>query len=231
MKRTRSDGKIKTDLNAFIKLLPGYNCKDCGFSDCADFAEALISKSTEPERCRYLHQQKNDNLNKLKQLLDNEIEIVAGKKVVGVLDGYIADFFLKPLKDECSCREILYPFYNKKYKAGDLIRYRPLGCPIPHFARILKADRGLITVHMIGPCNRIGSMQKEDFEDIGVCMVGGFIGIVEGEIPKVGQTVRFVPKGCMMQKVHSGVVVQIEGDKAIIEGIDLKVWSLPESAD
>jgi len=28
-----------------------------------------------------------------------------------------------------------------------------------------------------------------------------------------------------MQKVHSGVVVQIEGIKAIIEGIDLKVWA------
>jgi ABC-type sugar transport system ATPase subunit len=71
----------------------------------------------------------------------------------------------------------------------------------------------------IGPCHRIGNMKEEQFEDIGVCMVEGFIGIVDGKLPKVGRTIRFVPEGCMMQKVHSGIVVQIEGDKAIIEGI------------
>jgi len=31
----------------------------------------------------------------------------------------------------------------------------------------------------------------------------------------------------MMQKVHSGVVVQLVGKRAIIEGIDLKVWAPP----
>ncbi|MDK2928789.1 MAG: hypothetical protein PWP73_380, partial [Methanococcus sp.] len=28
----------------------------------------------------------------------------------------------------------------------------------------------------------------------------------------------------MMQKVHSGVVVEVEGNRVLIEGIDLKVW-------
>ena len=42
--------------------------------------------------------------------------------------------------------------------------------------------------------------------------------------PEVGETVRFLPEHCMMQKVHSGVVVHSEGAMLRIEGIDLKVW-------
>lgn len=38
----------------------------------------------------------------------------------------------------------------------------------------------------------------------------------------------FFQRAVWMQKVHSSVIVQMEGDKAIIEGIDLKVWALPE---
>ena len=38
------------------------------------------------------------------------------------------------------------------------------------------------------------------------------------------QTVRFLPEHCMMQKVHSGVVVHSEAAMVQIEGIDLKVW-------
>lgn len=64
-----------------------------------------------------------------------------------------------------------------------------------------------------------------EFKDIEVCMVGGFEGIIKGKLPAVGETVRFLPGHCMMQKVHSGVVVKLTGNRAIIEGIDLKVWT------
>ena len=45
-----------------------------------------------------------------------------------------------------------------------------------------------------------------------------------GGAPDLGDTVRFIPHRCMMQKVHSGVVVRSEGDKVRIESVDLKVW-------
>ena len=62
-------------------------------------------------------------------------------------------------------------------------------------------------------------------EDIGICMVAAFEGVVSrGKRPEVGETVRFLPEHCMMQKVHSGVVVHSEGNRVRIEGIDLKVW-------
>jgi uncharacterized Fe-S cluster-containing protein len=109
-----------------------------------------------------------------------------------------------------------------------VIRYRPLGCPITHFARILEKKDGLLTIHVVGPRHRLG--EEFPFTDIGVCMVIGFEGEVRGTLPSVGETVRFLPAECMMQKVHSGVVVGIEGRSARIEGLDLKVWAPPVKA-
>ncbi len=48
--------------------------------------------------------------------------------------------------------------------------------------------------------------------------------VSRGRRPDVGETVRFLPEHCMVQKVHSGVVVHSEGNRLKIEGIDLKVW-------
>jgi len=210
------------------KLLPGFNCGICGYARCDEFAGALLKKWTQLEKCRFLYQEIfEDNRNALEEILKEEKIIPEEEKVVGLLDGYEADFILKPLPDESSCREVLYPFTRKELKEGDIIRYRPLGCPIIHFARILNEDNGLITVHLVGPCHRLDEDVEFDYLDIGVCMVGGFEGIIQGKLPAVGETIRFLPIHCMMQKVHSGVVVQLEGRRAIIEGIDLKVWAPP----
>lgn len=92
-----------------------------------------------------------------------------------------------------------------------------------HFARVLGWEHGILTVHMVGPLHLLG--QQAEYNDLGVCMVAAFEGlVVRGSIPSVGQTVRFLPEHCMMQKVHSGVVVHSEGRMVRIEGIDLKVW-------
>ncbi len=210
-------------------LLPGYNCGICGYARCDEFAGALLKKHTTLEKCRFLYQELFlENLNQLKDVLKNENVLVEEKPVIGLLDGYEADFILKPLLNEKSYREILYPFTREELKKGDIIRYRPLGCPITHFAEIIDESHGLITVHMVGPCHRLEKGSENfQFKEAGICMVGGFEGLIEGELPAVGETVRFLPKHCMMQKVHSGVVVQLEGKKALIEGIDLKVWAPP----
>lgn len=81
-----------------------------------------------------------------------------------------------------------------------------------------------MTVHLTGPLHRLGRTDVT-FRDIGICMVAGFAGIINrGRIPDVGETVKFLPEHCMMQKVHSGVVVHSEDSRVRIEGIDLKVW-------
>lgn len=224
-----SKDSVNSDQRArVLKLLPGFNCGICGYARCDEFGHALLKKGTELGKCRFLYQELfNDNRKELEDILTEENIIIPETKPVGLLDGYEADFILEPLPGEKSCREVLYPFTRKELKKDDIIRYRPLGCPIIHFAKILDEDNGLITVHMVGPCHRIDSEVEFDFMDIGVCMVGGFEGIINGKLPRVGQTIRFLPGHCMMQKVHSGVVVQLVGKRAIIEGIDLKVWAPP----
>jgi uncharacterized protein len=214
--------------NRVLKLLPGFHCGICGYARCDEFANALLKKGTKLEACRFLFQETfTENREKLEELLKEEKIIPEEKEIVGLLDGYVADFILRPLPEEHSCREVLYPFKNMGFKKGNIIRYRPLGCPIIHFAEIIKEKHGLITVHIVGPCHRLNEETDFDFIDIGLCMVSGFEGMVEGKLPSVGETVRFLPGHCMMQKVHSGVVVQLVGRRAIIEGIDLKVWAPP----
>lgn len=214
--------------NKVLMLLPGYNCGICGYARCDEFAGALLRKRTQLEKCRFLYQEIfQDDLAKLQNILKETKIIPEAEKIIGVLDGYEADIILKPLPEEESCRETLYPFTREEIKPGEIIKYRPLGCPIIHFARVLEENHGLITVHLVGPCHRLDKDVEFDYKDVGVCMVGGFEGIIEGKLPGVGETVRFLPYHCMMQKVHSGVVVQLEGRRAIIEGIDLKVWAPP----
>jgi len=203
------------------RLLPGYNCGECGLSSCREFAVRLVDVAG-LERCPILRQERfSGRAEEIAALLAcSEKE----EEIVGVLDGLHADFALAPLSGEPSCREDLHPFNpGAQLKEGEIFRYRPLGCPITHFARVLKSDRGIITVHLVGPVHLLHGMPAP--QDIGICLVAAFEGTVSrGRRPDVGETVRFLPEHCMMQKVHSGVVVHSEGQMVRVEGIDLKVW-------
>ncbi len=203
------------------RLLPGYNCGECGLRSCREFADTLVDIDG-LDRCRILRQEKfRDRSEKIARLLSLPKK---NEEIIGVLDGLRADFALAPLPGEPSCREFLHPFNPEASpKEGEILRYRPLGCPITHFARILKYEQGLAMVHLVGPIHLLSGQPAP--RDIGICMVAAFEGTVSrGRKPEVGGTVRFLPEHCMMQKVHSGVVVHSEGNRVRIEGIDLKVW-------
>lgn len=137
----------------------------------------------------------------------------------------IADFSLGPIPGEPSCREDLYPLARfMDLSAGDLLKYRPLGCPIAHFARVIRYDKGIATVHLAGPQHLLGK-ESVQYKDAHICMVTAFEGsVVQGRIPDIGETIKFVPSHCRMRQVHSGIVVHSEGRRLRIEGIDLKVW-------
>ncbi|HPS91917.1 MAG TPA: (Fe-S)-binding protein [Methanothrix sp.] len=203
------------------KLLPGYNCGECGLGSCREFASKLVDVAG-LDRCPILRQERF--LGRAEQIAALLASSEKGEEIIGVLDGLRADFALAPLAGEPSCREDLHPFNPEaRLKAGGIFRYRPLGCPITHFARVLKSRQGIVTVHLVGPVHLLQGLPAP--EDIGICMVAAFEGTVSrGRRPEVGETVRFLPEHCMMQKVHSGVVVHSEGEMVRIEGIDLKVW-------
>jgi uncharacterized Fe-S cluster-containing protein len=208
-------------MKQIAKLLPGYNCGECGLHSCREFAAALVDVQG-LSRCPPLQQERfKDRAEEIAGLLAlSEKE----EEIIGVLDGLHADFTLSPLPGEPSCREDLHPFNPEAHpKAGEILRYRPLGCPITHFARVLKYEQGIMTAHLIGPVHLLDGSPAP--RDIGICMVAAFEGVVDrGRRPEVGETVRFLPGHCMMQKVHSGVVVHSEGNRLRIEAIDLKVW-------
>ncbi len=202
-------------------LLPGYNCGECGLRSCREFAKALVDVNG-LSRCPILKQDRfKDRADQIAELL---AAAVKEEEIIGVLDGLRADFALAPLPGEPSCREDLYPFDREaNLQPGEIFRYRPLGCPVTHIARVLKFNHSIATVHLVGPVHLINGSPAP--RDIGICMVAGFEGVVcRGRRPEVGETVRFLPEHCMMQKVHSGVVVHSEGNRLRIEGIDLKVW-------
>ena len=207
---------------SIVELLPGFNCGKCERRDCAEFAQAL-AEGADLDLCPFMGQDRFAS--RRKEVLVLLSDGAESERLVGVIDGLEAQFTLMPLPGECSCREDLYPFYQAvELNKDDLILYRPLGCPITHFARILNVDKGILTVHIIGPQNLVGDGAFEP-QDIGICMVAAFEGVLgKGKMPRVCETVRFLPHHCMMGKVHSGVVVGIEGRKIRIEGIDLKVW-------
>jgi hypothetical protein len=210
-------------LTDVLSLLPGYNCGSCGFRQCRDFA-AQLKSSEDLQRCPFLERDTfRENLEKLTALVGTDKSLE--EKIIGIIDGLEADFMLAPLRDECSCREFIHPFDGSvEIQVGDFIRYRPLACPVTHFAKVIDMDPGIYTIHLVGPLHRLG---REDFKfkDLGLCMILAFEGrISRGQLPKVGQTVKFIPEYCMMQKVHSGMVVSVEGRDVRIEGIDLKVW-------
>lgn len=221
------------------RLLPGYNCGECGFKSCREFARALLKgtdrgREIEIELCPHLglekHREKRaeieETLPRLRRLLAEGRGGEEGEaEIRGVIDGLAADFALAPLPGEPSCREDVHPFdRDLEFEVGDVLRYRPLGCPVTHFGKVIKIDHGLVTVHVVGPRHLLGD---RDFAplDVGVSLVAAFEGVVlRGRVPGVGETVRFLPDHCMMQKVHSGVIVHSEGRMVRIEGIDLKVW-------
>lgn len=233
-------------MDSIEKLLPGYNCGECGYRSCRDFSERLADVS-DLDHCPIIGQERfKENASKIVELLgatsacftgpdaigENASKIVellgeerTADDIRGVIDGLVADLALGPLPGEPVCREDLFAFdLSFNFEAGDLIRYRPLGCPVTHFARVISIDHGVLTVHMVGPLH-LTTGQPHQYKDVGICMVMAFEGtVVRGRMPEVGKTVRFLPDHCMMQKVHSGVVVHSEGRMVRIEGIDLKVW-------
>ena len=209
-------------MDKVLSLLPGYNCGVCGFKQCRDFA-LHITDAASLARCAFLEREMfRTNLEQLKGLVGQEKN---EDEVTGIIDGLRADFSLGPLHGECSCREDIHPLDGSlEIEAGDILRYRPLGCPITHFARVIDISPGIYTVHIVGPLHRLGKNELA-VKDIGLCMILAFEGIVvKGKVPSVCQTVKFLPEHCMMQKVHSGIVVSVEGRRLRIEAIDLKVW-------
>lgn len=183
--------------------LPGYNCGQCQQATCNDLLRA--TKRGRKNTCPFIDCEQPSQVYR------------------GVLIEEEADFILHPLKGMQSCVEYILPLCGKPLKPNDYVRYRPCGCPITHFAKVKEFKDGILEIEMVGPQDRLKGANPIE---LGICLVLGFEGEVEGNLPRVGQTVRFIPHKCMMKKVHQGIIVAVYKRNIRIEGIDLKIQGM-----
>ncbi|MDD2420170.1 MAG: (Fe-S)-binding protein [Bacteroidales bacterium] len=219
-----------TNITDIAKHLPQFNCGACGYKTCNAFANAVANAEANINSCPVLNQERFKTQKQYLLSLDYSPQTsnTISSCFKGLIDKANADFLLHPLKGEPSCRETLACFAHIELKPGMILKYRPLGCPITHFATILEVKHGLADVWVTGPPALLNNYNGQQPVDVGICMVLSFQGQIETQAnhdyPAVGKTVKFLPAHCMMGKIHSGVIVSMEGNMARIDCIDLKIW-------
>jgi len=205
------------------RMLPGYGCGSCGFPDCKQFAEAITEKKVDIDACPFMQSDMFKEERASIQKLVEANKKSKKEKIISLLDKHECDFILGPLDEEPSCREYILPVNLQQplqISPGSYVKWRPLGCPIVHFGEVFETSP-LLGVYPTGP----NFTQDKKPIDLGVIFFLAFEGaIVAGKVPDVGETVVFLPEYCMMQKSHSGVIVELIGQRVRIERVDLLVW-------
>lgn len=222
---------IKISSDVFEKL-PMLDCGACGFKTCEDFAVVLPENPEEIKRCIHLNGKKNGS---------NGSSIAKAEKPQGMAEkmGWIDnlqrpfDFILDCFDNEPGPRETILP-YNPALvkelgvKKGDIMIGRPMGmscgCPITHCGIVTDTDprNGVINWCVTGPLRP----RSEGFIDIGYYVAQGYEGLIREskEEIRLGTRYWFLPRRCMLQWRHSGLVNAVTrlkdgGFKVRIEGL------------
>lgn len=194
-------------------MLPQLDCGVCGSKTCDEFA-ALLSKNPEAiQRCIHLSVQKSVPRSGCKEcgpLPQNGADI-DWKDNLQREFSFILDCF----DNEPGPRETILP-YNPllvnelQIKKGDVMIGRPMGmscgCPITHCGIVTDADyrNGVINWCVTGPLRP----RNEGFKDIGYYVAQAYEGIIKEarEPVRLGARYWFMPRRCMLQWRHSGLV-------------------------
>lgn len=215
-----------------MEKLPMLDCGACGFKTCGDFAGFLPDNPEEIKRCVHL----NGNNNGARTAAPIECEKNMGMaEKMGWIDNLQRpfDFILDCFDNEPGPRETILP-YNPALvkelgvKKGDIMIGRPMGmscgCPITHCGIVTYTDsrNGVINWCVTGPLRP----RTEGFIDIGYYIAQGYEGLIREakEEIKLGKRYWFLPRRCMLQWRHSGLVnavtrVKDGGYKVRIEGL------------
>lgn len=198
-----------------FECLPKLDCGVCGYKTCSEFALAVDSSETSIKMCIHLKHNGSDT-----KIMSNCIDCKdAGQK--GEKMGWIDhlkrdfDFILDCFANEPGPRETILP-YNPQLvkelgvKKGDVMIGRPMGmscgCPITHCGVVTDSDprNGVINWCVTGPLRP----RSEGFVDIGYYVAQGYEGIIKESKEKIelGRRYWFLPRRCMLQWRHSGLV-------------------------
>ncbi|MCK9617172.1 MAG: hypothetical protein M0R21_04990 [Lentimicrobiaceae bacterium] len=211
--------------------LPGLDCGACGYKSCEEFSNLLKVQPDEIKKC--IHIQAKNGFGMKNSHCAVNFQPGLGEKM-GWKDNLKRDFdfILDCFDGEPGPRETILP-YNPQLikelgvKKGDVMIGRPMGmscgCPITHCGIVTSADarNGIINWCVTGPLKP----RTEGFIDIGYYVAEGYEGLIREakEEIKLGRRYWFLPRRCMLQWRHSGLVNAVtrmpDGYKVRIEGL------------
>lgn len=205
-----------------LARLPGKDCGQCGFTTCAALAEFARTHPEAIRRCVYLPAPgapapADTGLRE---------EDITWKDLLG--RDY--DFILEPFAEDPGPREVILPFNpgnveRLRIKKGDVLFGRPawVGCPVTHVGVVVEEPdyfNGTVTWCVVGPLQA-----RERGIEIGQYNPVAYEGMVRHtrEPLQIGRRYFFLPRYCMLQSRHSGVINVVarraDGARVRIEGI------------
>jgi uncharacterized Fe-S cluster-containing protein len=207
---------IKEEQNTSFNALPKLDCGACGYKSCKDFANEVDNGNEKLNKCIHIAD-KVDNNNGSKECF------ICAKEGTGMGDKLDwkdnlkrdFDFILDCFPNEPGPKETILP-YNPTLvkdlgvKKGDVMIGRPMGmscgCPITHCGVVSGVDarNGVIYWNVTGPLRP----RTEGFVDIGFYVSQAYEGIIKETREKIelGRRYWFLPRRCMLQWRHSGLV-------------------------
>ncbi len=188
-------------LDDILARLPGKDCGQCGFRTCAALAAFVQAHPEAIRRCVYLEQPAAPPAIAPEQITWRDM---LGREY---------DFVLEKLPEDSGPREVILPFNPANVeklgiKRGHVLYGRPawVGCPITHVGLVVEEPdyfNGTITWCVVGPlAARLAGVE------IGLYNPIAYEGIVRHSRTElqIGQRNFFLPRACMLQSRHSGVV-------------------------
>lgn len=213
--------KDAKDIEELVQALPGKDCGLCGSRTCRELAEKAFNKRSEIGRCVYLIDfecaPEQDELSE---------KDVTWKDILG----REYDFILEKYPDDPGPREVILPFNPVNVerlgiKKGDILYGRPAwaGCPVTHCGVVVEEPdyfNGVIEWCIVGP-----TLARERGINIGNYNPVAYEGLAKfprREL-KFGMRYYFMPRYCMLQSRHSGLINTIsktrDGVSVRLEGI------------
>ncbi|MEI6456547.1 MAG: (Fe-S)-binding protein [bacterium] len=197
-----------------LEKLPGLDCGACGFKTCNQFAGHLAAKPEDIKLCIHLNGKKSASpgVSSCLSCASNAIGEKMGWKDSLHRD---FDFILDCFENEPGPKETILP-YNPTLvkelgvKPGDIMIGRPMGmscgCPVTHCGVVTSVDarNGVINWCVTGPLKP----RSMGFIDIGYYVSQAYDGLIrESKVEiRLGMRYWFLPRRCMLQWRHSGLV-------------------------
>jgi uncharacterized Fe-S cluster-containing protein len=199
-----------------IEMLPALDCGACGYKTCADFARVVENEKEELKLCIHIADKIQNKTADKNTFICSKESVGIGEKL-GWKDNLKRefDFILDCFPNEPGPKETILP-YNPVLvkelgvKKGDVMIGRPMGmscgCPITHCGVVSSVDarNGVINWNVTGPLKP----RSEGFVDIGYYVSQAYEGIIKEFRTEIRLGVRywFLPRRCMLQWRHSGLV-------------------------